>query len=143
MSSREYPSRPLVGVGVLVKMKDKVLLVKRRYEPDKGLWALPGGLINLGETARNAAIREVYEETGIKISINRLIDVTDKIVLDENGKIRFHFVIIDYEGVPEGGAIRVSHEVEDVGWFGEDELKRMELSETTRELLVKEGLIKS
>ncbi|RLF08857.1 MAG: hypothetical protein DRJ62_07785 [Thermoprotei archaeon] len=142
MPSREYPSSPLVGVGVLVRNGGKVLLVKRRFEPDKGLWALPGGLVKLGEKVRDAAVREIEEETGIKIRIKRLIDVVDKIVLDDSGSVKYHFVIVDFEGEPIDGELRADPEVEDARWVEVDELSKMPLSETTRDLLARAGVLR-
>lgn len=141
MTSREYPDRPLVGVSALVLHGGRVLLIKRRCEPDKGLWALPGGLVNLGEKVVDAAVREIFEETGIKISIKRLIDVVDKISLDENGKVKYHFVIISFEGEPLSYDIKPSSEVEEAKWVDAEEIVSMELSDKTRELLVKIGFI--
>ncbi|MHC1627962.1 MAG: NUDIX hydrolase [Candidatus Nezhaarchaeales archaeon] len=142
MSSREYPSRPLVGVGVLVVHEDKVLLIKRRMDPDKGLWAIPGGLVNLGEKIRDAAAREVLEETGVKVNIKRLIDVVDKIVLDDQGRVKYHFVIVDFEGEAMNHNLNASPEVEEAKWMSKEEIKNIELSETTKDLLVRVGFIK-
>lgn len=141
MSSRSYPERPLVGVGVLVFHDGKVLLVKRKNEPDRGLWAIPGGLIKLGEKVTDAAVREVFEETGIRVKIKRLIDVVDKMVLDDHGRVKYHFVIIDFEGEPLSYSPSASSDVEEARWFSAGEVKGIKLSDKTRELLIKLGFI--
>ena len=94
--AREYPSRPIVGVGVLVKRGDKVLLVRRRFDPGRGKWSIPGGLVELGETVRGAALREVYEETGLNVKLDRLLGVVDYIERDKRGRVRFHYVLVDF-----------------------------------------------
>jgi 8-oxo-dGTP diphosphatase len=97
MSSRRvYPKKPLVGVGILIRQGDKYLLIQRAAEPDKGLWSVPGGMIEIGERSTEAAVREVYEETGLVVEILRILDVIDKIIMDEN-KVKFHFVIVDFD----------------------------------------------
>lgn len=99
MMARDYPDRPWVGVGVVVWSGDTVLLVRRASEPRKGHWTIPGGMQELGETAQQAGIREVLEETGIAIRIDGLIDVIDLILPDSAGNVRTHYTLIDYHGV--------------------------------------------
>ena len=87
--SKKFPNRPFVGVGVLIKAGDYILLVKRSNEPNKGLWSIPGGMVELGEEVREATKREAKEETGLDIKVDSLLDVVDNIILDENGKIHY------------------------------------------------------
>ncbi|MEM3743987.1 MAG: NUDIX hydrolase, partial [Candidatus Methanomethyliaceae archaeon] len=103
---REYPERPLVGVGVILIRDRQILLVKRGHEPNKGLWSIPGGLIKLGETAEEAAIREVKEETGLEVSIGAVAGIFNVIIKDGDSKIKYHYVIIDYFGEVVGGTLQ-------------------------------------
>jgi 8-oxo-dGTP diphosphatase len=95
-SSNAYPVVPRIGVGAIIVKEGKVLLVKRGIEPSKGLWAIPGGTLKLGETLQECAAREILEETGIKIKVGECIYVFDFIKRDSKKKIKFHFVIIDF-----------------------------------------------
>ncbi len=98
MSIRDYPDRPWVGVGVVVWSGDAVLLVRRANTPRKGQWSIPGGMQEVGETAHQAGIREVFEETGLEIEIDGLIDVVDLILPDDAGRVRTHYTLIDFHG---------------------------------------------
>ena len=125
---REYPSHAMVGVGVLVRQDNRVLLTQRRYEPDTGLWTLPGGLVELGEGIMEAAKRETKEETGLDIEIERLLGVVDKIVHDEYGRIRYHYALIDFLAYPVGGEFRMcSTELSAAQWISLDEIDRYPL----------------
>jgi len=101
MSDRDYPSRPWVGVGVVVWRDDSVLLIQRGRSPRKGQWSIPGGMQETGESLRAAGLREVREETGIEIEIDGLVDVIDAIIRDENdpnGAVRTHYTLVDFHG---------------------------------------------
>lgn len=136
LDSREYPDRPMVAVSVLIKSGSKVLLVKRRFNPGSGKWSIPGGLIELGETVREAALREVYEETGLSVKLDGLLNVVDYIERDEKGSIRFHYVLICFLAYVDGPLfIRSSEEVEDVMWVEESEVLNYDITETLRTLL--------
>ncbi len=86
----------MVGVGILIQSDDRYLLIKRAAEPDAGLWTIPGGLVEVGERAKDAAVREALEETGLEVEVLEVLGVVDKIVPDEEGRVKYHFVIIDY-----------------------------------------------
>ena len=113
---RLYPERPLVGVGILIKKDDHYLLIKRAAEPDAGLWSIPGGMVEVGERAVDAAIREAFEETSLKIEIEKRIGVVDKIVSDEEGRIKYHFIIIDYIAKPISGEMSPADDALDARW---------------------------
>jgi 8-oxo-dGTP diphosphatase len=133
--SREYPTRPFVGAGAIVRKGKKVLLVKRKYPPNDGLWSLPGGLVELGETAQEAAMREVKEETGLSVGVDRLFDVGSEIQLDPDSRTRYHFILVDYLATPTGGIFRLNAESSGHGWFSSDEIKKLDMSRGTRKVL--------
>lgn len=93
---RQYPIVPLVGVGVMLTREDSLLLVKRKFDPDAGYWAIPGGHLDLGEKVENAAEREIYEETGFIVKVSKLAGIIDKIMYDNTGKVEYHYVLINY-----------------------------------------------
>lgn len=93
---RRYPIRPHVGVGGIVEWKDSLLLIRRKFPPDQGKWAIPGGHLELGESTTAGALREVQEETGLRVKNPRFASVIDKIEKDRDGKIEFHYVLIDF-----------------------------------------------
>lgn len=94
--SRRYPMRPHIGVGVLLIRENRLLLVKRKYNPDAGYWSIPGGHLDLGEKVKKAAERETFEETGFKVKVSKLAGIIDKIMFDDKGKIEYHYVLINY-----------------------------------------------
>ena len=93
--SRQYPKRPVVGVGAIILEGDKILLEKRKNMPSKGKWSVPGGLVELGESVENAVVREVKEETGLDVYAPRLVDVVTYVSMGERGAVMYHYVIID------------------------------------------------
>lgn len=93
---RRYPSRPMVGVGAIIFREDRVLLVQRGREPAKGEWSLPGGLVELGEGLHDAVRREVLEEVGLRVEVLDLVVVLDRVIFDEEGKIQYHYVLLDF-----------------------------------------------
>ncbi|MGP8124537.1 MAG: NUDIX hydrolase [Nitrososphaerales archaeon] len=132
---REYPSRPLVGAGALVCYGPKVLLIRRKYPPNEGRWALPGGLVELGERVQDAVLREVREETGLEVTLEGLLDVGTDIHLDEMSRPRYHYVLVDYLARPVGRSVKLNAESSAFGWFTAEEAKRLDMSEGTREVL--------
>ncbi len=93
---RHFPVRPHVGVGGIITWNNHVVIVKRKYEPNQGLWAIPGGHLKLGERVEVGALRECVEETGLNLRLGQLASVINKIDRDKNGKIEFHYVLVDY-----------------------------------------------
>lgn len=140
MSGRRlYPEKPLVGVGVLIQDDDRYLLIKRAVEPDAGIWSVPGGMVELGERATEAAKREVLEETGLKVEIVEVLGVVDKIVEGDGGSIKFHFVIVDYLAHPVGGSLKASSDALDARWVRSTDFLDNEMSPTLVELLKRIG----
>lgn len=130
---RDYPDRPWVGVGVVVWRGDDVLLVQRGKAPRAGTWSIPGGMQELGETACDAGIREVLEETGVDIAIDGLIDVIDVILPDGESQIRTHYTLLDYHGHWLRGAVRAGDDAVDARWVAPGDLGNYDLwSETER-----------
>jgi len=121
---REYPELPRVGVGVVVLKDGHVLLVKRGSPPAQGKWSLPGGLVELGESTEAAAIREVEEECGLRVRLLGIAGVIDRITRDDQGRVRYHWVLIDYAGVPADGSLRAGSDAAEVRWIPLGELDR-------------------
>jgi ADP-ribose pyrophosphatase YjhB (NUDIX family) len=93
---RLYPDQPVVGVGIVIVKEGKIALIKRGNEPGRGKWSIPGGLVELGEHIDQAVIREAKEETCLDVVNPRLVDVVDNVDIDDDGKVRYHYVIVDY-----------------------------------------------
>jgi len=111
---REYPARPIVGVGAVILTGEGVVLVKRRFEPLAGQWSLPGGAVEVGETLERSIAREVEEETGLIVDVGPIVEVFDRILLDSDGRVQYHFVLIDYLCRPTGGRLAAGSDVGDV-----------------------------
>jgi 8-oxo-dGTP diphosphatase len=108
---RKYPDRPYVGVGAVIVQDGKVLLVKRKHEPLAGQWSLPGGAVEVGETLQACLVREMLEETGLEVRVGPVIEVLDRITRDEQGRVMYHFVLVDYLCWPAGGVLCASSDV--------------------------------
>ena len=133
MSPREYPKRPLVGVGVVILGSQGVVMIQRGKPPRAGSWSLPGGAQKLGETVNAAARREAKEETGLDVEVIGLVDVVDSIRPDETGAIQFHYTLVDMVARVVGGELTAGGDAMDAKWVTLDTLGGMELwSETVR-----------
>jgi len=137
MDKREYPDRPYVGVGTIVFRDQEVLLVKRNKEPYKGQWSIPGGRQMIGETAAEAAKRELLEETGVKVNKLLLVDVVDAIIPDVEGKIEYHYTLVDYMGQWQSGESRPGDDAQEVKWVRLNELSSYSLLEKTMNIIQK------
>jgi HAD superfamily hydrolase (TIGR01457 family) len=134
-SGQEYPDRPRVAVGAVIIHEGRVLLVKRGKPPSEGLWAIPGGSVELGETLQTAAEREILEETGIRIKAGDPVYTFDAIQKDHDGRVRFHYAIVDLladyvEGEPNAG-----DDAHEVGWVRPHDLSALPMSRKTLDLL--------
>jgi len=132
---REYPSRPIAGVGAIILNQDTILLVKRGVEPGKGRWSIPGGAVELGEGLHEALKREVREECGLDIETDRLMDVVENLVPDENGRLRFHYVVIYFLARLRGGTLKPASDVADAQWVPLDQEETYDLTKTFRAFL--------
>jgi ADP-ribose pyrophosphatase YjhB (NUDIX family) len=120
--AREYPEHPVVGVGAVVVRDGRALIVRRAHEPRKGEWSLPGGLLDLGESLADAARREVREETGLEVELGPIIETFDRVHRDDEGRIRYHFVIVDFVCWSATGEAVAGSDAEDVAWVTSEEL---------------------
>lgn len=142
--AREYPDRPVVGVGGVVVEDGRVLLIRRGSEPLRGQWSIPGGMLELGESLQAGVARELLEETGLKVRVLDLIEVFDRIYLPEridgqppDQRPRYHYVIVDYLCERISGEPCAGSDVTDVVLAREDELEQYHLTETATRVVLK------
>ena len=134
---RMYPVRPWIAVGVIVMREGKVLLIQRGREPGRGYWAVPGGMVDLGEESRAAAAREAKEETGLDVEVGEVFWVADAIRRDAGGRVVYHNVIVDYLAYAPVGDPVCADDAMDVRWCGPEELAEIEPTPTMWPLLEK------
>ena len=132
---REYPDFPLVGVGAIIIEDGRVLLVKRGHPPLAGDWSIPGGVLEVGETLREAAIREAREETCLAVETADLLGVYDRVLRDDDGRTLYHYVLIDFLCRRVGGEARAADDADEVRWFTPEEASELALPEDTAEVI--------
>jgi 8-oxo-dGTP diphosphatase len=137
MTQRRYPERPFVAVGTIVVRDGCVLLARRGKEPSYGLWSLPGGAVDLGEGLKNAAARETREECGIEIEITDVLEVVERMVRDPDGRVQFHYVIVDYLARWASGELVSSPEVLEARWVPPEDFPRYEMTRGTAEVVLR------
>ena len=130
--SRLYPNRPIVGVGVVIIREGKILLERRKNEPGRGKWSIPGGIVELGESLEQTVVRETREETGLSVSEPEPIDVVNQVTLDENGKTKYHFVIIDYFVKLKSGTAKAASDAAELGWVAFEKVESRDLTKSFR-----------
>lgn len=133
---REYPDSPIVGVGGVIFKEGRVLLAKRDQDPGKGLWSLPGGAVELGETLVEALKREIWEELSITIEVCGLVRLLDRIIYDEENRVRFHYVIADYWGWMVSGGLQARSDVSDARWISFGQMEAMGIQKDVEETIV-------
>jgi 8-oxo-dGTP diphosphatase len=139
-SSREYPERPVIGVGGVLIDKGRALLIRRGSEPLRGEWSIPGGMLELGETLAEGVTRELKEETGVTVRVLELIEVFERIWTEKHreadeARPQFHFVIADYLCERISGEPLAGSDATDVAFAKEDELSKFHLTETATRVL--------
>lgn len=132
---RDYPDRPFVGVGGIVVRGEKVLLVKRAREPLKGKWSLPGGLVELGEELKQAVAREIREETGLEVGVEELVEVVDRILHDDDTRVQYHYVLVDYLCHAPAGEPQPASDVSETVWAKMEELSGYGIAEHTAQVI--------
>ena len=132
---REYPEVPLVGVGAIIIEDGRVALVKRAHPPLDGEWSIPGGVLEVGELVREAAVREAREETGLIVEPGELLGVYDRVLRDAAGGVQYHYVLIDFLCRRVAGDLAAASDAAEVRWFGREELAGLVLAEDTLEVI--------
>jgi 8-oxo-dGTP diphosphatase len=138
---REYPESPLVGVGAVVVdhhlNAHRVLLIRRGQPPLLGEWSLPGGVLECGETLREAVVREAREETGLVVKTDEMLGVYERVIRDGAGLVRYHYVLIDFLCRRIGGDLKAGSDAADVRWFTRDELPALNLAYDANDVVLK------
>jgi 8-oxo-dGTP diphosphatase len=134
---REYPEQPLVGVGAIIIENSRVLLVKRAHPPLQEQWSIPGGVLEVGELVRAAAVREAREETGLIVEPGELLGVYDRVLRDSAGRVQYHYVLVDFLCRRAGGELQAADDAAEVRWFTREQLPGLSLAEDTLEVIVK------
>jgi 8-oxo-dGTP diphosphatase len=129
---RLYPDQPIVGIGAVIVKEGEIALIKRGNEPSKGKWTIPGGLVELGENLEAAVIRETKEEVCLDVDNVQLIDVVDNIDLDDHGKVKYHYVIIDYLVHVKSGNIQAASDAQELRWVPFVEVESYNLTASFR-----------
>jgi 8-oxo-dGTP diphosphatase len=132
---RQYPKRPVLGVGALLFAGDRVLLIQRGQEPLQGYWSLPGGGVETGERLEDAVIREVWEETGLQVSADSIATVFERIIPDEAGQCEYHYVLIDFYCTVVGGSLCAGSDSCAAQWVEIGAMSQLPMTEGTREVI--------
>ncbi|HXJ88355.1 MAG TPA: NUDIX hydrolase [Candidatus Binatia bacterium] len=135
--NREFPEHPLIGVGSIIIEENRVVLVKRAHPPIQGHWSIPGGVLEVGEMVREAAVREAREETGLVVEPGELLGVFDRILRDHEHRVQYHYVLIDFLCRKVGGELRAASDAAEVRWFTREELPALSLAEDTLQVIRK------
>ena len=134
---REFPEIPFVGVGAIIIEGERVVLVKRANPPLQAQWSIPGGVLEVGEMVREAAVREAREETGLIVEPGELLGVYDRILRDAEKRVQYHYVLIDFLCRHVAGELGAADDAEDVRWFTRAELPALNLAEDTVDVIRK------
>jgi mutator protein MutT len=137
MTSRRYPDRPIVAVGAIVAENGRVLMARRGKEPSYGLWSVPGGAVHLGEDLKAAARREIKEELGIEVELTDVIEIMERVTRDAEGRIQYHYVVIDYLARHAGGEPTPSPEALEVRWIAPEDFPKYEMTRGTADIVLR------
>ncbi len=128
---RDYPDRPFLGVGAIIIDDNRVLLVRRANPPLQGEWSIPGGLVETGETTRDAIVREVLEETTLQVEVAALVEVFERIIHDSESRVQYHYVLLDYHCCVLSGVAQAASDVKEVRWASAGELESLSVAPET------------
>ncbi len=134
-TKREFPERPVVGVGAVVVKDGQIVLIKRGKAPRMGEWSLPGGGVGLAETTKDAVLREIREETGLEVELAGVIDVVDFIEHDKTGSVIFHYVLIDYLAYYRAGTLAAGSDADDACLLSFDDALALPLWDETKRII--------
>jgi len=134
---REFPEIPFVGVGAIIIEDAHVVLVKRAHPPLQAEWSIPGGVLEVGELVREAAVREAREETGLTVEPGELLGVYDRVLRDAEQRVQYHYVLIDFLCRRVAGDLAATSDAAEVGWFRREELPALKLAEDTLDVIRK------
>lgn len=134
---REFPEHPLVGVGAIIIEDSRILLVKRAHPPLQAQWSIPGGLLEVGELVRDAAVREAREETGLVVEPGDLLGVYDRVLRNVEQRVQYHYVLVDFLCRLVGGELLAASDASEVRWFTCEELPALKLAEDTQDVIRK------
>ena len=134
---REFPETPLVGIGAIIIEDARVVLIKRAHPPLQAEWSIPGGVLEVGELVREAAIREAREETGLTVDPGELLGVYDRVLRDANQRVQYHYVLIDFFCRRVAGELAAASDAAEVRWFRREELPGLKLADDTLEVIQK------
>jgi 8-oxo-dGTP diphosphatase len=141
LMKREYPDSPLVGVGAVIvdsqSGNPRVLLIQRGTPPLLGEWSLPGGVLECGETLREAVAREAHEETGLVVETGEMLGVYERIIRSDDGRVRYHYVLLDFLCRAVGGDLKAGSDAADVRWFTREELPPLNLAYDASDVVLK------
>jgi mutator protein MutT len=132
---RSYPARPLVGVGAVIRKGRRVVVVRRKAPPFEGQWSIPGGLVEVGESLREAVAREAREETGLTVEVGELLEVFERILPDARGRTKYHFVLLDYLCRPVGGRLRAGSDAAEAQWAASRQLDRLAIADSAKRVI--------
>jgi 8-oxo-dGTP diphosphatase len=132
---REFPEVPLVGVGAIIIEDARVVLVRRAHPPLQAEWSIPGGVLEVGELVRDAAVREAREETGLTVEPGELLGVFDRVLRDPGQRVQYHYVLIDFLCRRVAGDLAAASDAAEVGWFRQQELPALKLAKDTMEVI--------
>src|SRR5579863_3485870 len=131
---REFPEAPLVGVGCIIIEDSRIVLVKRAHPPLQAEWSIPGGVLEVGELVRAAAVREACEETGLIVEPGELLGVYDRVLRNAEKRVQYHYVLIDFLCRRVAGDLAAASDAADVRWFTREELSALNLAEDTQDV---------